>query len=1109
MLLQPGLLLLLVLGLPTPAGTDDAEFFETRVRPLLAERCHDCHGAERQRSALRLDSVAHMLAGGSRGPAVVPGDADASLIVRAVRGEEPEYEMPPSDKLSAEEIAVLVTWIESGAKGPEETVEVAEGFDLWKRVQEHWGFRPIEKPTSPRVDNAPWSEHPVDAFLARALERADLAPNTEAPRRTLLRRASFDLIGLPPTPEELAAFEADTEPGAYARQLDRLLASPHFGERWGRHWLDLVRYAETKGHEFDYLIANAWQYRDYVIRAFNQDVPYDRFVREHIAGDLLPEPRPNPEGGWDESILGTGYWFFGEEKHSPVDIRADQTERIANQLDVFGKTFLGLTVACARCHDHKFEAISTRDYYALSGYLLSASLRQVRFETRENNARVAEALTRLARSHEESIVEATGKSLGAALEGTARAMLAARELELELFEEPQKEALAETWPAEWTVGVERIAARSGIEPARLEAWLHAVVAARGDPESPLSPWTELRGVSSMLSRELAEAGKTSAEPTLLFDFTDGDASEWIQDGFGFAPVEAGDVRLGAGPRNPLARLFSHPGAASDPTWNRLELAPGTERHPGLIDWDAAGRLLRTRTFRLESGSLYYLVDGAGHVFCEVDGHRMIAGPLHNHTVLHFKDEGRRWVRHDLGDYVGHVVHLEFSPAGDERGLVIERVVASAEAPPPLEPESDWLIHALSGVDGADPQAIATAYEELFRHAAAALERGELTGEETAPGFALVGWLLEHPELLAFPVETPELRETMLPYLEGRVTELARLELASATAPVLLDANGFDEHLLRRGDSKKPGPSVPRDFLEALGSARSEGDAKSSGRLALAQRLSDPRANPFLARVWANRIWQHVFGRGLVPTVDNLGLSGEPPSHPELLDHLSATLVEEGFSTKAILKHVLLSRAYRQSSRPSAEGLARDPDNRLLHHHPLQRLDAEVIRDSMLAVAGTLNTEAQGPPVPIHLSSFLQGRGRPASGPLDGHGRRSIYLAVRRNFLVPLFQVFDYPTPFTTRGRRTRSNVPAQALALWNDPFVIDQAARWAGAVHGRHESDAERIEELYDVAFNRAPSPEELETALGFLDEAGSEDTARLAELCHVLFNTKEFLYVD
>ena len=1109
MALQLGILLLTALGVSSPAAADDVEFFEARVRPLLAERCHDCHGPDRQRSALRLDSVAHMLAGGSRGPAVVPGDPDASLIVRAVRGEEPEYEMPPRDKLSAEEIDVLVTWIENGAKGPQESVEVAESFDLWKRVEEHWGFRPIEKPTPPRVEDTSWNEHPIDAFLAGALERAELVPNGEASRRALLRRASFDLIGLPPTPEELAAFEADTELGAYARQLERLLASPHFGERWGRHWLDLVRYAETKGHEFDYLIANAWQYRDYVIRAFNQDVPYDRFVREHIAGDLLPEPRPNPEGGWDESILGTGYWFFGEEKHSPVDIRADQTERIANQLDVFGKTFLGLTVACARCHDHKFEAISTRDYYALSGYVLSASLRQVRFETRENNARVAKTLAQLARAHEERITEATGKSLRAALEGTAKAMLAARELELELFGEPQEKELAETWPAEWTVHVQRAAAQSGIEPARLEAWLHAVVAARGDPGSILSAWTELRGVSSMLTRELAEAGKESPGTTLLVDFTRGDTSEWIQDGFGFAPVKAGDVRLGAGPREPLARLFAHPGAASDPTWNRLVLAPGTEHPPGTVNWDAAGRLLRTRTFRLESESLYYLVDGAGRVFCEVDGHRMVEGPLHARTVLHFKDEGRRWVRHDLGDYVGHVVHLEFSPTGDERGLVVERVVASAEAPQALEPESDWLIHALSGVDGTDPEAIASAYEELFRHAATALERGELTGEEAAPGFALVGWLLEHPELLAFPVETPELRETMLPYLEGRVTELARLELASATAPVLLDANGFDEHLLRRGDSKKPGPSVPRDFLEALGSARSEGDKDSSGRLALARRLSDPRANPFLARVWANRIWQHVFGRGIVATVDNLGLSGDTPSHPELLDHLAATLIEEGFSTKALLRHVLLSRAYRQGSRPSAEGLARDPENRLLHHHPLQRLDAEVIRDTMLAVAGSLNTEAHGPPVPIHLSSFLEGRGRPASGPLDGHGRRSIYLAVRRNFLVPLFQVFDYPTPFTTRGRRTQSNVPAQALTLWNDPFVIDQAGKWAGSVHGRHESDSERIVELYAVAFNRAPSPEELETALDFLDGAGSEGAARLAELCHVLFNTKEFLYVD
>ncbi len=1105
--------LLLLTSAPMGARTDDAEFFETKVRPLLAERCYDCHGPDKQRSALRVDSLAHLLAGGSRGPAIVAGDADKSLIVRAVRGEEPEFEMPPREKLSADEIEILVTWIEEGAQAPEATDSAIESFDLWKRREEHWGFRAIEKPTPPQVESAPWSEHPIDAFIAQALERVELTPNSEASRRTLLRRASFDLIGLPPTPAEVAAFEADTDPEAYEHVVERLLSSPHFGERWGRHWLDLVRYAETKGHEFDYLIANAWQYRDYVIRAFNQDVPYDRFVREHLAGDLLPEPRQNPEHGWDESALGTGFWFFGEEKHSPVDIRADQAERIANQLDVLSKTFLGLTVACARCHDHKFEAISTKDYYALSGYVLSASQRQVRFESRENNARIAKSLARLEREQKERIARATGTALLDALTDTAKAMLAARELESQLFGQTQEDHLPETWPEEWTLAVQRTAARTGIPPARLEAWLHETVRGRKDAAKLLAPWAMREGIEPLLSSELVAANTRGGTTSLISDFATSDPTKWMQDGFGFRQVLAGDVRVGASPRRPLGRLFAYSGAASDPTWNRLKLRGATERHPGKVNWNQSGRMLRTQTFQLEHENLFYLVEGAGRAFCEVDGHRMVEGPLHARTVKTWENEGRRWIRHELADYVGHVVHVEFSPTEDNHGLVIERVVSGQDTPPAPEPETDWLIHSLSRVDASDPRALADAYEELFRFAASELAEGRLKDAEAGPGFAVLGWLLERPELLAFPLETDELRGALLPYLEARVELLAEVQLESATAPVLLDANGIDEFLLFRGDTRKPKDAVPRSIPEALGSTpgeQDEGKHASSGRLTLAQQLTDPTANPFIARVWANRLWQHLFGRGIVATVDNLGTSGADPTHPELLDHLAATLIEEGFSTKSLLKHIVLSRTYRQGSQPSPAGRALDPKNRLHHHHPLQRLDAEVLRDTMLSVAGSLNPQAFGAPVPIHLTSFLAGRGRPGkNGPLDGEGRRSIYLAVRRNFLMPLFQVFDYPTPFSTRGQRTESNVPAQALTLWNDPFVIDQARRWAEGVYAGLEGDADRVERIYRLAFGRDPAETELETAVAFLQDSEEEGASSLAELCHVLFNTKEFLYVD
>jgi cytochrome c553 len=1091
------------------------EFFETKVRPLLAARCYDCHGPDKQRSGLRTDGLDALLVGGSRGPAIVPGSPESSLLVRAVRGDEPEFRMPPLEELTTEEITLLETWIAQGAPGPRDTkARTVETFDLLKRRGEHWGFRPITKPAPPQVADKAWSEKPIDAFIAAALERADLTPKGPADRRTLLRRAAFDLVGLPPTPDELAVFEADASPGAFERQIDRLLASPRFGERWGRHWLDLVRYAETKGHEFDYLIANAWQYRDYVIRAFNQDVAYDRFVREHVAGDLLPEPRPHRDEGWDESVLGTGFWFFGEEKHSPVDIRADQTERIANQIDVFSKTFLGLTVACARCHDHKFEAISARDYYALSGYLLSSSYRQVRFQTRENNARIAQELARLEERHRAQVVRATGAALEQSLAGTARAMLAAREVEHELLGDAGVggEKPPDTWPAARTVVVERVSERTSVPTARIEAWIDAFARVRADKTPILLPWVQGEGIQPLLTRELQAARASPDQTVAIADFARSEAEDWIQDGFCFSRVEAGFTRLGTDPRQPLARLFAYAGAASDPIWDRLVLAPQTERVPGRVDWVQSGRMLRTETIRLEHKNLFYLVQGGGRAFLEVDGHRMIEGPLHGGTVFSWKDEGRRWIRHELEDYLGHTAHVEFSPQGDGSELVIERVIGSDEEPPALGSDTDWLIHALAGADPDDAEALAQRYEELFLFVAARLRDGRLTGQEAGPGFAILGWLLDNPGLLASPLDTSGVRAALLPYLERRVELLSSLRLESATAPALFDANGVDEHLLLRGDSHQPQGVVARNLPEALRSPEESGSEskKGSGRLALAQRLTDPETNPYLARVWVNRIWHHIFGRGIVPSVDNLGISGDEPTHPELLDHLAATLIEQDFSTKRLLKQILLSRTYRQGSQPSPRAREFDPENRLLHHYPLQRLDAEVLRDTLLSVAGNLNQTPYGPPVPLHLTSFLDGRGRPGtSGPLDGDGRRSVYLAVRRNFLMPFFQVFDYPTPFTTQGRRGVSNVPAQALTLWNDPFVIGQAERWAEAVYKSHATDDERIETIYLTALGRPPEEDELKFAGQFLDEHPEEAAQPLAELCHVLFNTKEFLFVD
>ena len=387
----------------TPA---QLEYFERHVRPILVEKCQSCHGVEKQKGGLRLDSRTALLAGGDTGPAIEPGDPESSILVDAIRYGRDSYQMPPSGKLPEGTIARIAEWVAAGAAWPNEPDIAATGaappaFDLAERA-EHWAYQPLQVADPPAVQNESWPRQTIDRFVLARLEANDLHPAAEVERDAWLRRVTFDLTGLPPTREELQHFLADDSTEAFERIVERLLASPHYGERWGRHWLDLVRYAETLGHEFDYELFNAWRYRDYVIRAFNADVPYDQFLLEHVAGDLLDQPRRNPATGENESILGTGFFWLCEGKHSPVDLRQTEAERVENQIDVFGKTFLGLTIACARCHDHKFDAITTKDYYALAGYLKSSRYQQAFLDdaTRHaaNASQVNGVLTRLLNS---------------------------------------------------------------------------------------------------------------------------------------------------------------------------------------------------------------------------------------------------------------------------------------------------------------------------------------------------------------------------------------------------------------------------------------------------------------------------------------------------------------------------------------------------------------------------------------------------------------------------------------------------------------------------------------------------------------------------------------
>jgi mono/diheme cytochrome c family protein len=371
------------------ATPQQAAFFETKVRPVLFANCFSCHGENAPKAGLRLDTAAGMVRGGARGAAVVPGDPGKSLLLKAIRHEGPQ--MPPNRKLKDEEIAAIAQWVKDGAPWPEEKpVNTGKEFVITEKQRQFWSFKSPVKPTPPAVKNAAWAKSPIDRFVLAGLEAKGLAPAPQADRRSLIRRAYFDLIGLPPTPEEVEAFVADKSPDAFGKVIDRLLADKHFGERWGRHWLDVARYADSNGLDENLAFGHAWKYRDYVIGAFNKDKPYDQFIAEQIAGDLLPSDNPKVR---DERITATGFLVLGPKVLAEQDKPKLVMDIVDEQIEVTSKAVMGLTVACARCHDHKFDPIATKDYYALAGIFKSTkSMANLGFVSRWNERQLSAPL---------------------------------------------------------------------------------------------------------------------------------------------------------------------------------------------------------------------------------------------------------------------------------------------------------------------------------------------------------------------------------------------------------------------------------------------------------------------------------------------------------------------------------------------------------------------------------------------------------------------------------------------------------------------------------------------------------------------------------------------
>lgn len=1105
---------------PSPSfATDQVEFFENKIRPLLVEHCFPCHSQQTNEvmGGLYLDSRQGLLAGGDSGPAIDLNSPANSLLLEAIRYGD-LFQMPPTSKLADEKIELFEKWIEMGApwglEAGTHAVKQAD-FNLAQRKAGHWCWHPPLQISVPSASDDKWNQHVIDCFLFNRLKQEKLVPNPPASRNVLIRRAYFDLIGLPPTPKQVQAFVDDPEPNAFEKVIDQLLASPHFGERWARHWMDLVRYAETYGHEFDFPIKHAYQYRDYLIRAFNADVPYDQFVIEHIAGDLLNEPRLNPEDLTNESIRGTGFWFFGEAVQAPVDVRADEAGRIDNQIDVLTKTFLGLTVACSRCHDHKFDAISTADYYALCGILQSSRRQDVLLDPHQTIATKRAQIAELVAECDQRANGILTNFRQVDPQEFARHLRAAVEflsadpswLDLEKRDKllgPANEPVMSVETEQNNEKLLDVAQLHRIDPAVLRTWTAALLAEEtNEITHPLNLIRELvtcmaksqkpnfgtgfKEAQQLLQKRQQDAINSRANATQFADFSSDNDHQWFETGFAFGK--------------------SIQPVIADTVGHQLLLRSDVA-HSGRFGFRQFG-VLRSPTFDIEHSQVHYRMASTGvQIRLIVDGFELDVqhSLLFNGMSFQHDSQGKtvwRTQSEDLKNYLGHRAHIEIIDHGDGWAAVDEIWFSNEAAP------KDFPSPLAAGLTNKSFETL----DELCTGFAESLLRPDAKPDDLVQ---LMNWMGNHD---LKTIRTSE-EGQRLGVLKQQIADLQAELPAPKMAIGITDGSPENEFLFIRGNHRNLGAEVPRDMIAAL-----KNDSKlplhqfsGSGRLEFAKQIASPN-NPLTSRVMVNRVWHHLFGRGLVTTVDNFGVLGERPTHPELLDFLAIEFARDGWSIKRLAKRIMLSQAYQMASsiQPANEEI--DPANRWYHRGLLRRLQGEAIRDAMLVVSGDFDPSLYGPSVPVHLTAFMEGRGRPGeSGPLNGKGRRSLYTEVRRNFLPPMMLAFDTPIPFNTIGRRTESNVPAQALILMNSPFVVDQANKWAVRLMNEQPDSRRRIEQAYRQAFSRNPSAMEIGQGLEFLSLQARErnlDPKQLAEhqelwadYCHVLLNVKELIYI-
>ncbi len=985
------------------ASPDAAKHFDVQIAPLLARRCLECHNAAAKNGGLDLTAAAAAAAGGDSGPAFVPGKLDESYLWQRVDADE----MPPKRPLSAAEKELLRKWITAGAVWGQEKIDrfryssdVRAGYD-W------WSLQPLARSAPPQVQNTVWPTNPLDQFILAKLEREGLAPAAPADRRTLIRRLSFDLTGLPPMPEDVAAFVASEDPQAYEKLVDRLLASPQYGERWARHWLDLARFGESNGFEYDEPRKNAWPYRDWVIDALNSDMPFDEFARQQLAGDVL---RP----GDVQAIKATGfltagaYDTAGQNQQSAAMKAVVRQDELEDLIATTCQTFLALTANCARCHDHKFDPIRQSEYYRLTSAFGGV------------------------RHGERDITTAAEREQFARAAAEAKAALDKLTAEIRAIDDPVRAVI---------LG-ERDGSGSDVAKAPEPS-------SRWDFSSNLrdkagSVHGAAQGTAAVRDGRLVldgASGYVTAAP-LDRDYVAKTLEAW---------VSLDDLQQAGGAVIGLQRIGG----------SVFDAIVFGEREPG--QWMAGSENFgRTQSFggsveteadkQVVHVAIVYAADGT--ITCYRNG-RLYGKPYQAVKPVKYAAGGAQVV-----------FGLRHSPAGQGK-LLAGGIVRAAIYDRALTAEE---VAASAGTAGE------------FVSEAEILAR--LSPEDTARRKALVEQLSTRSAL------PPPADKVMCYAVKPREADPARV--------------------LARGDLRQPGEVVSAGGIASIvgitadfGVATDASDAEC--REALARWVTSPQ-NSLFARVIANRLWHYHFGVGLVDTPNDFGFNGGRPTHPELLDWLAASLVDGGYSLKRLHRTILLSATYRQAATLNSLAMKRDADNRLLWRKAPMRLEAEVVRDATLAVAGELNPQRGGPGFADSTQVFRSGTYTYLPGDPEGaeFNRRSIYRTWIRGGRSGLLDAFDCPDPSTTSPRRARTTTPLQALVLLNNSFVL----RMADAFSARLEREAganvdAQIKRAYQLAYGRDPSAEELAAAQAIATDHG------LAVVARAIFNSNEFLYVD